>query len=91
VSDPTLLPPIAPERFVECLRVCHWPYRTFASIIGYDEASVRRYAKGEVRVPSGVAQWLLSVTEYIENNPPALITKPKMRAPKRKPSNPERM
>lgn len=57
------------DRFRALLAALHWSNRTVASILGYDEATVRRWARLDGLVPHPVAQWLERVAKPLLAHP----------------------
>lgn len=61
---------MTPTRLRECLQACDWTQRGLARLLGRDEGSVRQWARGAVRVPDDVAEWLEKVARFHERHPP---------------------
>jgi transcriptional regulator with XRE-family HTH domain len=49
---------MTPSRLRECLALLRWSQRGLAGAIGYDEARLRKWARGAGTVPAEVAAWL---------------------------------
>ncbi len=49
---------MSPDRFRDCLAALRWSQRGLAEVLETHERTVRRWATGDVIIPSNVAQWL---------------------------------
>lgn len=61
---------MTPTRLRECLTALHWTQRGLAQLLGRDEGSVRRWARGAAQIPADVAVWLEKLARHHERHPP---------------------
>ena len=61
---------MTPTRLRECLLALGWSQRGLARLLGRDEGTVRQWARGAVKIPPGVAEWLEARGEHAERHPP---------------------
>ena len=59
-----------PTRLIECYAALGWTRRGFARLLGRDEATVRQWERGAVRIPDEVARWLETRAKHAERHPP---------------------
>lgn len=60
---------MTPTRLRECLTALRWSQRGFAAALGRPEGTVRQWARGTVRIPDNVAEWLEIAGQWHEKNP----------------------
>ena len=60
---------MTPTRLRQCLDALHWSQRGLASVLAYDEATVRKWARGAAPVPVKVAEWLDALARVHEARP----------------------
>ena len=61
---------MTPDRLRACLDALHWTQRGLARILNRPEGTVRQWARGAVRIPPDVAEWLEQVASLIQSAPP---------------------
>jgi transcriptional regulator with XRE-family HTH domain len=61
---------MTPNRLRECLVLLRWSQRGLAEALGRPEGTVRQWARGAVRVPDLVADWLDRAGRWHADNPP---------------------
>lgn len=61
---------MTPGRLRECLSALDWTQRGLARLLERPEGTVRQWARGAVRVPDDVAEWLEIRTQHAERTPP---------------------
>ena len=61
---------MTPDRLRACLAALHWTQRGLARILNRPEGTVRQWARGAVRIPPDVAEWLEQVASLIQSAPP---------------------
>ena len=52
---------MTPTRLRECLDALQWSQRGFSRVLGREEGTVRQWARGAVKVPQDVAEWLEAI------------------------------
>jgi hypothetical protein len=62
--------PMTPTRLRECLALLRWSQRGLAEALDRPEGTVRQWARGAVRVPEPVADWLDRAGRWHAKNPP---------------------
>ena len=61
---------MTPTRLRECLDALRWSQRGLADALGRPEGTVRQWARGAVRIPDDVGEWLEKAGRWHEKNPP---------------------
>jgi transcriptional regulator with XRE-family HTH domain len=61
---------MTPTRLRECLALLRWSQRGLADALHRQEGTVRQWARGAVRVPEDVAEWLERAGQWHAANPP---------------------
>lgn len=58
------------ERFRACLDAIGWSGRALAALLDIDERQVRRWTSGQYAIPPDVGDWLETLADVHEHNPP---------------------
>lgn len=61
---------MTPTRMRECIALLRWSQRGLADALSRPEGTVRQWARGKVRIPESVADWLERAGRWHEANPP---------------------
>ena len=60
---------MTPDRFCECLQLCHWGHRQFGRILDVHFSFVRNWADGSYAVPDRLAIWLEATAQFHARHP----------------------
>jgi ribosome-binding protein aMBF1 (putative translation factor) len=61
---------MTPDRFRTCLDAIGWSGRWLAAMLQVDERQVRRWASGQYAIPDNIGDWLETLADVHERNPP---------------------
>jgi hypothetical protein len=70
---------MTPTRFRECLDAIDWSQRGIARHLDRQEGTVRQWARGSVRIPEDVADWLETLTTFHEAHPAPTASHPRQK------------
>ena len=63
---------MTPTRLRQCINALYWTQRGLAALLRRPEGTVRQWARGTVKIPPEVAEWLEARAQHAEATPPPL-------------------
>lgn len=61
---------MTPTQLRDCLETLSWTQRGLARIVGWDESTVRKWARGGAEIPRDVGMWLAERARLAKCTPP---------------------
>jgi hypothetical protein len=61
---------MTPARLAECIAILGWTQRETGRQLSRQEAAIRQYLTGKVRIPDADAAWIERLARFRERHPP---------------------
>jgi len=61
---------VTPARIAECIAILGWTQREAGRQLSRQEAAIRQYLAGKVKIPDADAAWIERLARFRERNPP---------------------
>jgi transcriptional regulator with XRE-family HTH domain len=60
---------VTPERLAKCIAIIGWTQRETGRQLGRQEAAIRQYLSGKLKMPNADALWIEKLARFHERNP----------------------
>ncbi len=61
---------MTPARLSECIAILGWTQRETGRQLSRQEAAIRQYLMGKIKIPDSDAAWIEKLARFRERNPP---------------------
>ena len=61
---------MTPTRLAECIAILGWTQRETGRQLSRQEAAIRQYLAGKIKIPDADAAWIERLARFRERNPP---------------------